>query len=369
MIIQIKPFDTLFFRDGKPFSMGDEVWASGIFPPPPSVIYGALRTAYFATHPQTLSKAQQADDPTRNLKVSFIGLAIGSQLFIPVGQDLVREKEEKSNQHFLSLESSHVWGSSPFMQGNVTHKSILRPGTIKPVEAYEKGSMISFRDLGRYLYPTKASGKKLLETQEMGNYLTKDSKTGIGRSRKTGSAEEGQLYRVEMLRMATASQSDISLVVQFEGLDLPSEGLLKLGGEAKACTYRSTDRFSFQLLTKNSFTGPFRLYLATPAIFKAGWKPNPISPNAPLEVMLNGIPVRLLGAAIDKPLFQGGFDIKKRAFKPMKRMVGAGSVFFCELLNPNQDADQAIIRLHGQCISDEKAREGYGLAYLGSVPS
>ena len=47
MHISIKPFDCLFVRDGKPFSMGDEVWASGIFPPPPSVVYGALRTAWF----------------------------------------------------------------------------------------------------------------------------------------------------------------------------------------------------------------------------------------------------------------------------------------------------------------------------------
>jgi len=47
-ILRINPFDTFFFRDGKPFTMGDDSWADGIFPPSPSVIYGALRTAWIS---------------------------------------------------------------------------------------------------------------------------------------------------------------------------------------------------------------------------------------------------------------------------------------------------------------------------------
>ena len=45
MELKLQPLDTLFFRDGKPFSRGDESWADGNFPPNPSVIYGAMRTA------------------------------------------------------------------------------------------------------------------------------------------------------------------------------------------------------------------------------------------------------------------------------------------------------------------------------------
>ena len=48
MIIQIDPLDTLFFRNGKPFTMGEETWADAVFPPYPSVVYGALRSAYFS---------------------------------------------------------------------------------------------------------------------------------------------------------------------------------------------------------------------------------------------------------------------------------------------------------------------------------
>ena len=47
-MIQIEPIDTLFFRDGKPFSMGDQSTAFGIFPPYPSTVFGAIRTGIIA---------------------------------------------------------------------------------------------------------------------------------------------------------------------------------------------------------------------------------------------------------------------------------------------------------------------------------
>ena len=49
MTIQLDALDTLFFKDGKPFSLGEETWADGIFPPPPSVVYGATRTALISS--------------------------------------------------------------------------------------------------------------------------------------------------------------------------------------------------------------------------------------------------------------------------------------------------------------------------------
>ncbi|MGC8691067.1 MAG: type III-B CRISPR module-associated Cmr3 family protein [Caldisericum sp.] len=42
--IFIEPFDTVFFRDGKPFDAGNDFVSFSIFPPSPSTFYGALRT-------------------------------------------------------------------------------------------------------------------------------------------------------------------------------------------------------------------------------------------------------------------------------------------------------------------------------------
>jgi CRISPR/Cas system CMR-associated protein Cmr3 (group 5 of RAMP superfamily) len=41
----LRPYDKLFVKDGRPMSLEDDTAASGLFPPPPSVFFGALRSA------------------------------------------------------------------------------------------------------------------------------------------------------------------------------------------------------------------------------------------------------------------------------------------------------------------------------------
>jgi CRISPR/Cas system CMR-associated protein Cmr3 (group 5 of RAMP superfamily) len=41
--LQIRPQDVWLFRDGKPFSGGEDHAATGIFPPTPFTVQGALR--------------------------------------------------------------------------------------------------------------------------------------------------------------------------------------------------------------------------------------------------------------------------------------------------------------------------------------
>ena len=44
--------DTLFFRDGRPFTMGEDTYAEGgTFPPSPSVLFGALCSAFTSENP------------------------------------------------------------------------------------------------------------------------------------------------------------------------------------------------------------------------------------------------------------------------------------------------------------------------------
>ena len=48
MLFELIPDGKLLFRDGKPFSMGADIWAESVFPPAPQVIYNALRTGFIA---------------------------------------------------------------------------------------------------------------------------------------------------------------------------------------------------------------------------------------------------------------------------------------------------------------------------------
>ncbi|MDY6993910.1 MAG: type III-B CRISPR module-associated Cmr3 family protein, partial [Pseudomonadota bacterium] len=107
MNIRIRPLDTFFFRDGKPFSSGQETWADGVFPPSPSTLYGALRAIYFSHHPEQFKKANTVEDPSLNLKIKGIFLEIGEQRYLPLPNDCVVTKE--GNEYLLEvIPNNHI---------------------------------------------------------------------------------------------------------------------------------------------------------------------------------------------------------------------------------------------------------------------
>ena len=103
MMLQLEPMDTLFFRDGKPFTMGHDVWASGIFPPFPSVIYGVLRSAYISYY-GSLGKFYQGGmkekigtpDAKGPFEIRGIFLKKKQDALFPLPLDLVVNKEKKA---------------------------------------------------------------------------------------------------------------------------------------------------------------------------------------------------------------------------------------------------------------------------------
>ena len=103
--------------------------------------------------------------------------------------------------------------------------------------------------------------------------------------------------------------------------------------------------------------GFVKIYLATPAIFKNGSLPEFISKGS-----YEGIEFELLNMAIGKPIFIGGFDMKKRQPKPMKKAVPAGSVYY---LRSNK-AQELASKLHSKSISEINPEQGFGICYCGT---
>ncbi|MCG9968984.1 hypothetical protein L9W92_13160 [Pelotomaculum terephthalicicum JT] len=144
MIIRMEALDTLFFRDGKPFSRGDESWASDMFPPNPPVFYGALRSAYFARNPGELSKANQPGDPTGGLQIKGLYLQVEDQVCLPLPLDCVGPKGDRDKKAFpLKLAKAPVVSSHPaplLLESPVT-------GDVKVVE----GGLLDYSSMNEYL--------------------------------------------------------------------------------------------------------------------------------------------------------------------------------------------------------------------------
>lgn len=361
MFIKIEALDTLFFRDGRPFTMGSETWANGIFPPPPSVIYGALRSAYFAENIDEFYKAKTKEDPTADLKIKGIFLNIGGSIYYPLPLDCAKEKTEREEKcaFMLSLNENKVVSSCP------TQILLTPPGNIA-AETVEGGILdqFSFED---YLSQKKSS----FFYRKISEYVLTESKIGIGRNKQTLTTdpENGRLYRVGMNRLASKMGSGresepLSIIVDFTGLKLPEYGFLRLGGEGKAAFYKEIK--DIDIAKPAGLKGiRFKLVLTTPAVFENGWLPRWLD-SEKLEGEYEGIKLRLLTAAVGKYLTIGGFDVKDKEPKPMRRAVPPGSVYYFELCDGGDIAKVEDV-FNYKSISDIDPEEGYGITFVGGV--
>jgi len=349
MIIVIKPLDTLFFKDGKPFSMGEETWADTIFPPFPSTIYGALRTAWFKQNIKEFEilkeseKLNTEEDPTIRLKIKNIAIKKGSDFLFPIPRDILQNKDQELKR--LNLSQKKYLTSA----GNTN--LLLNP--TEEVYSYES-SWIYEVDLMDYLNNDISSFEKPIKIEELFEF---EPKIGIARNRITHSSEEGKLYRVSMLRL----KEDIRIYVDFEGLDI-NKDFFKLGGEGKFVIASKIDKrpnISLPYITDNRFL----LYLSTPAIFNKGWVPDWIDENTLTgTIPETNIQIKILTAAIGRPKFIGGFDMAQGKPKPMYKAVPEGSVYYFEILSGNKDK---LKKIHGKSISDIYPEQGFGICYVG----
>jgi len=350
MLIKLNAYDTLFFRDGRNFTAGEDFWANSLFPPPPSVIYGALRTTWFAGHPdqfQRLVDSEGEDDPTKNLKVNRIVLAYNNKPHFPVPGDIVCQKDDK--------ETGYLMVSQPISEDMVADyrfQYCFNPPFDKEIESVEDSylSQISFAD---YL-KGNAHEFNLISKADI---ITDEYKIGIGRNRTTGTVHEGLLYRVGMVRLPEAG-----IMVDFDNLRLPAKGLMRLGGEGKAVHYQETSALSRVMCPE--INDVFKLVINTPAIFEKGWLPQAFDEQS-LTGSWKNIEMEIINAAVGNYMSIGGWDMLKGEPKPMYRAVPPGSVYYIRLKNSDAEALQKAF--HGQCISDIYPEQGFGLSYLGGI--
>ena len=326
MKLFLQPNDTFFFRDGKPFTKGDQSEGHSIFPPLPSTVLGSLRTAYiaeFGNLPLFYSEGMKdiigtSESLCNAIQLRCVFMASSRQnrleVFFPVPLDLIYKKSDEQNRNIpLHLLSS----TSKTFASNGAIDCPLTWSTPESIDS-EADGLLSLGHIKRYLQGNTAN--LLLTSKTM--LIEKESKTGITRSKNTLSSEDHMLYRIDMSRFKN-SDGNYGFFVDYECTkDLPQKGLLKLGGEGKSFVYEHNNFDINQLFdhlasikTTLQSTGRFKLYFATPAIFHEGWLPSwldsdalsgkyPIPDKSPISL-------KLITAAVGKPISIGGWNMAK----------------------------------------------------------
>lgn len=371
MWLRIKAFDTLFFRTGRPFSAGNNSWSETIFPPYPSTIYGAFRSFIIFNH-GNLDEFLQG----RHRAQKVIGMKVKDKLnygtldlkkfcilcddnpYFPVPLDLVESSDElkylkfeMKNNLFISnyeLDNCLVWQENEKVD---TAKGWIDLINLKE---YLLGNSDSFHFFGNE------------------DLFTVEEKIGIAKDRSTFASKEGFLYRIPLIRL----KDKISFLVEFNGLEdveIPYSGVFQLGGEGKAVKFSIESENLLKGLESMSFnfsSGFFKIYFATPAIFKNGWLPSWINPVS-YEGKYNGVKLKLVACALRRSVSVGGWDIANKRPKPTRRAIPAGSVYYFKIIDTT-DTDHIKEAFHLKNISDDfgdvnYSKEGFGFSMLGEV--
>jgi CRISPR-associated protein Cmr3 len=396
MHIFIEPSDVLLFRDGRPFSAGEGHRARSIFPPTPNTVQGVIRSKVLAErcgryqdYREGCSNCPETQDctipteigrPSREGRGSYGDMVLKGALIaqrssqnlnvcFPVPSDVVQVKNKENpdaNPKLVYLNPLSP-EQQPSSQNDLDSQLLLLwASETKPVEAI--AGYWSKNDLSCYLL-----GRQPDTFTKPSSLYDRESRFGIEVDNKKQTVQEGRLYQTEFIRC----RENVGLYVEIDGiryLDADSDkktGLMAIGGENRAASYTEEFRLDWKdleskLISQLRQSDGFKLYLATPTIFKHGWLPEWID-----ESTLKGKPpnsdfeVTLVAAAISRYQTIGGWDVAYNRPKPTYRAVPAGSVYYFT----TEATHESIIKtFHWKNLADDSndAQIGFGLTLVGT---
>lgn len=345
MRVFIEPTDVWLFRDGRPFDAGSDHRAASVFPPPPSVIQGALRAAYVAFQGATMDDyvegklphieqviGKPGAEPPFTLRGPFIGVRANVttiERYLPIPADATpsgdcfraRVPTRPSEKHVMTnlpegLEYL-LWEPEASEKKSAERKEHFAWAKARAVIEYlqaesREQAVINFRDC---------------KTDD--DLFVREYRFGVGLDYAARRYQEHALYEAEFIRV----QPNVGLDIEIEHLDLPRAGLLKLGGEGHWARFEQIAALD---MSTPQVGAQFKLYFATPAYFDGGWQP-----RAGWSEFFGENPPRLVAVALPRYEARGGFDVFHQAHKAARRFVPAGSVYYFagehapQLVQPN----------------------------------
>lgn len=388
MKLFFEPLDFLFFRDGRPFSGGESFAGFSRELPLPSVLYGAIRSrlleegqvdfARFASYTSINMEEAVSDYPVIELtgladkpgKLQMHGPYFArllndrtrlDEVYFPLPLDVVKQKSDYSEYNQLEPNFAPDFKTNFPLSGLLPLKPKVRPGIDKdtPLDKADR-SFCTRGALESYL-----NGDTLTPVKDDFSYS--EPRIGI-RMNEKNVTEAGQFYLLEGRRL----DEGYGLLVELAGFDVdpfsPAETFFHLGGERRFSRVVSIEEETIpEPPPSQELAKYFKLLLVTPALFKNGWLPGWLDPQTGEGIVPSAggqLKVKLIAAAVGRPVTLSGFDLARRQPKPTRRAVPAGSVYYFELLSGS--SEELVQQVHNHSISDEESQAGFGVTFVGT---
>jgi CRISPR-associated protein Cmr3 len=383
--LELSALDPVVARDGRPFGAGQGNRMRGLPWPFPSVVAGSFRTA--------LVKATGGDF-SGNVPAQLMELAVHG--LFPVSKDSGELHLPAPNDCVWDENAGEVHRAIPMSIGS--GEGCDAPDGLQPVlHAAEVGfkpkQIPLWWPLSKYIawltqpqvtYNSDFFNKSFLQTPRP------EDRTQVEMGAETGAVEEGNLFTTTGLRLGhlprfTASPgeqrfaekfAEITLTTRVETGERSASGLSvlhPLGGERRLVHWKAAGHHSAfwkcpgDVTTALSNTNKVRMVLATPAVFKGGWKPAWLNEKLEGSPPNSAVKLKLVGASIQRWRAVSGWSLAPpRGPKPIKRLVPADGVYFFEVVGGGNAAPLADRWL--QPVSDDKQDQldGFGLATWGT---
>jgi CRISPR-associated protein Cmr3 len=347
--IEITAADTLCFKDGKPFNLGDETFADSYFPPLPSVVAGFLRNLALHQSAGIFNGNRTMLLNAAGITIKSFHLATAQQLLFPLPFDVQKQNAIAAYavlQNNIITKQSEV--SHYFMQEMLKGKT-------------DEGKFYFTADgFAEYCKGENANtfSQTILNLKE---YITEEFKVGMGRNDATRTAEEGQLYTVKMIR-PQHGKNELHMVVEIESRNTSLNNLTgRLGAEGKIAVVNTSSLHAHILKPTIDKDGDcIKMIVTTPAVFENGWLPD-----------IPAIKNKIIAAATGKPIPVGGWDMISKKPKHMLKGVSAGAVYV--LNGSKNELEDLIDTYHGKSICTtainnfDYSTEGFGIVYFAKT--
>jgi len=366
----LRPHDTLFLRDGRPFNQGDqEQTAAGIFPPYPPTVVGAVRAALARASgwnggawPAALQAAlgdgvdwSRGDDPLGPLRFTgpFV-LQDGKPLF-PAPLCLLVKRSGDGVGEAVRLAPGEALDCD-------LGRGIRLPQKVEPLDGGKtpEDAWIDAAGLRAVLDGNVLQGSSFVLQDAL---WKSEARVGIARDPRTGTTQEGALYAAAHVRL----NKSVALGVGVGGAD--ADGIIgtlaPLGGEGRSVWIEAGTMPALPAATELTPDADgvlrYSVILLTPAFFGDAEDYWPQPGGTIRDGAVAALPGRIVSACVGKPLAVGGWDGEARTPLPLRLLAPAGSVWFLEAVAGDIPA---VLARHGQGIGRATAW-GFGLAVIG----
>jgi CRISPR-associated protein Cmr3 len=382
----LQALDVLVLRANKLFE-GPGSQGEALMPPWPSVVAGALRSRMLAdagvdmaafaaghiNHPVLGSPQQPGPFAVLDFTLALLHPQGRVECLRPLPADGVvmgQADEQALSVHTLKPQPVG-WGlhSAAFPQVPL----LVGAGRGKPLGGYW------LRETGWQAYQAGRvpQAQDLVRTSEL---WKTETRTGIAMGSDTGTAADGQLFTTRVIHPSLGLNGQtlqVGFAVQVQGQGIPTEGLLRLGGDGRAVSISpvpAPPQPDYEAMVR---AGRVRLVLSTPGMFPLGDLPCGAQPHSQatqkgLPFGLHGVKGHLVSACVPRAEVVSGWNLALQQPKTAQRAAPVGSVYWLELdaTTTAQDLHKLVtLGLWPENADDEGRRsEGFNRVCLAQYP-